>query len=95
MLGATVTAPALLVRSRAYAAASYDAVGRIVSIAPGGNVVHIAHEAIPGVMGAMTMSFTARSETQLVGFGPGDRVAFRFTVTDDGRRLLDVVRHRP
>ncbi|MFO0650836.1 MAG: copper-binding protein [Polyangiales bacterium] len=75
----------------AQAESHYAATGRVVSFTADHNTVSIAHEAIPGVMGAMTMSFTARAATQLAGLSVGDRVRFTFTVTDDGRRLLDAV----
>lgn len=95
MLGATAAGGALAVRAPAHAAVTYEAGGRVVSVSPDRMVIHIAHDAIPGVMGAMTMSFTARGASQLEGLGPGDRVRFTFTVTDDGRRLLDAVRRAP
>ncbi len=75
----------------ARAESHYAATGRVVSFTADHNTVSIAHEAIPGVMGAMTMSFTARAATQLAGLSVGDRVRFTFTVTDDGRRMLDTV----
>ncbi len=75
----------------ARAESHYAAAGRVVSFTADHNTVSIAHEAIPGVMGAMTMSFTARASTQLAGLSVGDRVRFTFTVTDDGRRMLDAV----
>ena len=73
----------------ARAESHYAATGRVVSFTQDGGTVSIAHDAIPGVMGAMTMSFTARAPSQLTGIAVGDRVRFAFTVTDDGRRLLD------
>jgi Cu(I)/Ag(I) efflux system protein CusF len=76
----------------AYAARSYAARGVIQSIAADRSSVTIAHEAIPGFMPAMTMAFEARSPKQLDGFRDGDRVTFSFTVTDDGRRLIDSIR---
>lgn len=94
-LAATVAGSTLALRDPVHAATSYEAVGRVVSISPERTVVHIAHEAIPGVMGAMTMSFTARVASQLAGVTAGDRVRFAFTVTDDGQRLLDAVRRAP
>lgn len=79
----------------AHAEARYEATGRVVSLGADRGAVSIAHEAIPGVMGAMTMSFAARDASQLAGVAVGDRVRFAFTVTDDGRRLLDSVRRAP
>ena len=76
----------------AYAARSYSAHGVIQSIAPDRSSLTIAHDAIPGFMPAMTMSFETRSAQQLAGLGDKDPVVFSFTVTDDGRRLLDSIR---
>lgn len=95
MLGAVTVGGTLTVRAPAHASVTYEAGGRVVSISPDRAVAFIAHDAIPGVMGAMTMSFTARTTSQLAGLGPGDRVRFTFTVTDDGRRLLDAVHRVP
>lgn len=75
----------------AHAEARYQVSGRIASFTADRGAVSIAHEAIPGVMGAMTMTFTARSATQLAGLSVGDRVRFAFTVTDDGQRLIDSI----
>ncbi len=75
----------------AHAESRYEATGRVVSFTPDGGTVSIAHDAIPGVMGAMTMTFTARAATQFAGLSVGDRVRFSFTVTDDGRRLVDSI----
>ncbi len=95
LLGVAAAGSTLTVRAPVHAMASYGAVGRVVSITPDRTVVRIAHEAIPGLMGAMTMPFTARAPTQLAEVTPGDRVRFTFTVTDDGRRLLDAVGRAP
>ncbi|MBL8943333.1 MAG: copper-binding protein [Myxococcales bacterium] len=54
----------------------------------------IAHEAIPGYMGAMTMSFEPKNTEQLARFAIGDRVSFTFTDTDDGRRVIESITKR-
>lgn len=53
--------------------------------------VNIAHETIPGYMEAMTMSFEPRAADQLSSLAVGDRVAFTFTATEDGRRILQSI----
>ena len=75
----------------ASATATYSARGVVRGFAPERRLVFIAHDAIPGYMDAMTMSFEAGSPDQLVGFAVGDRVTFSFVATDDGRRLLNSI----
>lgn len=43
----------------------------------------IRHEAIPGYMPGMTMTFTVKRPEDLRGLTPGDRVEFRLIATDD------------
>ena len=80
--------------TRASAAATYTSRGVVRGFAPERGLVFIAHEAIPGYMGAMVMSFEARAPAQLAGFTVGDHVTFSFTATDDGRRLLHAIARR-
>lgn len=96
---ATVGATALLLAPSwplgvpsAHAAEHYSGRGVVRAIAEDRSSVTIAHEAIPGFMPAMTMSFEARSADQLAGLHAGDRVTFSFTVTGDARRLIDSIR---
>jgi Cu/Ag efflux protein CusF len=67
----------------------YSARGVVKSFGPKRAYVSIAHEKIPGFMDAMTMSFESRSPEQLAGLEVGQKVAFTFTATADGRRILD------
>jgi Cu/Ag efflux protein CusF len=67
----------------------YSTHGVVKSFGPNRAYVNIAHETIPGYMMAMTMSFEPRKDDQLAGIDVGARVAFTFTATDDGKRLLD------
>ena len=67
---------------------SFTARGVVRSIAADKRSITIAHEAIPGYMGAMTMSFEASTPSQLDGLAAGDHVRFAFTATDDGRRVI-------
>lgn len=70
---------------------SHSTRGVIRSVTEDRRSVSIAHEAIPGFMGAMTMSFEAASPAQLSGLVAGDRVRFTFRVTSDGRRILTAI----
>jgi Cu(I)/Ag(I) efflux system protein CusF len=74
---------------------TYHAAGTIKSFGPGRAYVNIAHEEIPGYMGAMTMSFWPQRGEQLDGLATGDHVEFEFTETEDARRLLASIRKRP
>lgn len=73
----------------------YRATGVIRSFGPERGYVNIAHDAIPGYMGAMTMSFWPQRKEQLEGLAVGDRVAFEFTETEDARRVLATIQKRP
>jgi len=97
VLGALGGGAAAYVSRRAHTtidAHAYDARGVVRSFGPQRAFVNIAHEDIPGYMKAMTMSFEPRTPTQLDGIAVGDAVVFRFTDTDDGRRLLDSIAKR-
>jgi Cu/Ag efflux protein CusF len=55
--------------------------------------VNIAHEAIDGLMGAMTMAFDAPTPSMLDGFAAGDAVSFSFTQqADGGFRLVSLTK---
>ncbi|MFO0626297.1 MAG: copper-binding protein [Polyangiales bacterium] len=81
--------------AQAQQAAVYATRGVIRAVADDRRSVRIAHEAIPGFMNAMTMTFTARNAAQLQGLGPADRVTLRFTATPDGQLLLDAITRLP
>ena len=76
----------------AFAAESHSTAGDVVAFGPKNAYVSIAHEAIPGYMNAMTMSFEPRRPAQLDGLAVGTHVAFTFTVSDDGHRWIDQIR---
>jgi Cu/Ag efflux protein CusF len=61
----------------------YEFRGTVVSVDAGRGIVEIAHEAIPGLMPAMTMPYEVADPALLVGLSPGDRV--RGTMRVDGR----------
>ncbi len=75
----------------ALAAESHVTHGDIVAFGPNRSYVSIAHEAIPGYMGAMTMSFEPRRPAQLEGLQVGTHVALTFTASDDGHRWIDQI----
>ncbi len=66
----------------------HDARGQIVAFAADGASMRIAHEAIPGYMRAMTMSFAPCPSVETRGLAVGDRVAFRFTRGEGGHFLI-------
>jgi Cu/Ag efflux protein CusF len=76
-------------------AKAYRATGVIRSFGRDRAWLNIAHDAIPGYMGAMTMSFWPQRKEQLDGLMVGDVVEFEFTETEDARRLLSSIRKRP
>lgn len=90
---AAVIAPGLASRSAVAEereAEVWSARGIIKAIDAARGTVTIAHEAIPGFMGAMTMSFEAASAEQLRGLAIDDRVRFSFTAK--GRVLRSIVK---
>jgi Cu/Ag efflux protein CusF len=66
-------------------APDYTGVGDVIAVDEPGLQVTIRHEAIPGLMGAMTMRFPAGAPRVLSGIVPGTRV--RFDLRRDGTRL--------
>ena len=65
---------------------SWTVRGIVRSVIPKLGAVFLTHEAMPGLMDAMTMGFEAESPKMLDGLAPGDPV--RFTVRKDGERLV-------
>lgn len=94
------TAPSIVQSSHTWPAPrpesrTYHATGTIRAFGPVRAYLLIAHEEIPGYMGAMTMSFWPERSGQLDGLNVGDRVDFEFTETEDARRVLASIRKRP
>lgn len=58
--------------------------GMVVSVDAAGAGIVVSHEAIPGVMAAMTMPFEVRDRRELAGIGPGMTVSFTLVVSEDG-----------
>jgi Cu/Ag efflux protein CusF len=75
-------------RSEATRAApqSWTVRGIVRSIIPKLGAVFLTHEALPGLMDAMTMGFETDNPKLLEGLAPGDPV--RFTVRREGERLV-------
>jgi Cu(I)/Ag(I) efflux system periplasmic protein CusF len=65
---------------------SWTVRGIVRSIIPKLGAVFLTHEALPGLMDAMTMGFETDNPKLLDGLKPGDAV--RFTVRREGERLV-------
>lgn len=68
---------------------SWTARGIVRAVVPQLGAVFLTHEALPGLMDAMTMGFQVESPTMLEGLTSGDVV--RFTVRRDADRLVVVM----
>ncbi len=62
---------------------TYTSVGVLQTFLPDGVHVRVNHEEIPGLMGAMTMSFAVADTSLLRGLAEGDSIRFTLTVTGD------------
>jgi Cu/Ag efflux protein CusF len=65
---------------------SWTVRGIVRSTVPKLGALVLTHEALPGLMDAMTMAFETDDPKLLDGLAPGDPV--RFTVRRDGERLV-------
>jgi Cu/Ag efflux protein CusF len=92
-LALSTVAPVLVGFEEAIACGSetYSATGIIKAASNERRTLTIAHDAIPGYMGAMTMSFELGAASQAEGLVVGDRVRFTFTASDDGRRVISKI----
>ena len=70
-------APALLVCG---CAKRYAMRGMVLEVNPPARTLVVSHEAIPGFMDAMTMSFAVRRDADLTGLSPGTQVDGRLVV---------------
>jgi Cu/Ag efflux protein CusF len=68
---------------------SWTVRGIVRSVIPKLGAIFLTHEAMPGLMEAMTMGFEAADPKLLDGLAPGDAV--RFTVRRDAERLVLVM----
>ena len=62
---------------------THETVGVLKAFLPDGEHIRIDHEAIPGFMEAMTMSFAVEDTTLLQGIEVEDAIRFTLTVTGD------------
>jgi len=69
---------------------AYRGEGRVVRIEPDGKHVTIAHQAIPGFMSAMTMTFQVRDQKMLAGLKPRDEVEFTLEVGATSAKLTAI-----
>ncbi len=62
---------------------THEAVGVLKAFLPDGEHIRLDHEAIPGFMEAMTMSFAVKDTTLLQSVLVEDSIRFTLTVTGD------------
>jgi len=58
----------------------WQAVGVIYAFEEDKSTIVISHEAIPGLMGAMTMRFAVNNKEELKGLQPEDKISFVVTM---------------
>jgi protein SCO1/2 len=68
---------------------AYIVTGTVVEVNGTGEVV-VAHEAIDGLMGAMTMPFDVRDPALLEDVVPGDRIVARLMIEQEGSYLAKI-----
>ncbi|HEY0456843.1 MAG TPA: SCO family protein [Verrucomicrobiae bacterium] len=61
---------------------TFEVKGVVHDVMPDKDKVKVAHEAIPGYMAAMTMTFEVKDPKELGGIKPGDSIAFKMVVTE-------------
>jgi protein SCO1/2 len=69
----------------------YRLKGTVISVDVGHEQIIVDHEAIPGFMEAMTMSYGVKDGAALKKLKPGDRIAARVVVTKDDLWLDNIV----
>ena len=69
----------------------YHLVGKIVSVNPNDHAAVIDHQAIPGFMGAMTMSYPIAPSEDLSKIGAGDEITADVVTTADGFLIENIV----
>jgi Cu/Ag efflux protein CusF len=72
------TAP---VSPAASAAKRYDLRGKVVSVDKAGGKITVDHQAIPGLMGAMTMAYSVKDSSVLAKLSPGDAISGKVAVS--------------
>jgi len=76
--------------SRAPSERRYTVQGQVISVAPDRKEATIKHEAIAGLMDAMTMPYTFRDGGDLAALEPGDLITSTLVVFGNGAHLVDV-----
>lgn len=71
---------------------SFSARGVVMELPPGGDTVVVRHEAIPGFMPKMTMTFNVRGADALRGLTPGDAITFRVKATEEESWIEEIKR---
>jgi protein SCO1/2 len=66
--------------------------GEVVAVDVEGYALRVAHEEIPGYMGAMTMRFPVLDAEVLSGIHEGDRIEATLVVSPDNRYWLEDVK---
>ncbi len=79
--------PAMTTRANS-AEKSFEVTGLLKARLDDGALV-IQHDEIPGYMAAMTMRFVPADPREAAALSPGDRVRFRYRVSDNGTDLVD------
>lgn len=69
---------------------SWRVTGIVRGVAGSDGRILITHEPIPGLMGAMTMSFRVANRTLLTGLSLGDRVQFSLVQADKDLVLVSL-----
>ncbi len=69
---------------------THHGVGTVTEVDPAHGQLMLAHEAIPGLMPAMTMNFDVADPALLSGLVPGDRVRFELSADDRSYRILAI-----
>jgi protein SCO1/2 len=72
----------------------YQLTGKVVAVDRTGKRLTVDHEAIPGFMDAMTMSYPVKAEKELEGLSPGDRITATVVSTQGLYWLEDVTPSR-
>jgi protein SCO1/2 len=67
----------------------YHLKGKVISVDATHNSLTIDHEAIPGFMNAMTMTYFVRSAQSLAGLDPGDEITADIVVPENGPAYLE------
>ena len=71
---------------------THDIRGRIEAIGSGRRAVTLDHEAIPGVMEAMTMEYQVQEPAVLEGLSVGDRVQGQFEIRPGDQYVITRLR---